>query len=131
MNARITLHDNPQSAIIKMADGNPGALTAMMEIYQNSPRIDPENAFGGLAPILHLDTLRLYGSEIYIIFNDKCNCDCRKMLILLRAAQLGFLPAEQVQEMAVDQMRSIDLTPEEWEQIDKQVCKRLPQFQKA
>jgi hypothetical protein len=51
--------------------------------------------------------------------------------MLLRAAQLGFLPPTKLQEMAADQMYKVNLTDEEFAELDAKVCKALPKFRKA
>lgn len=130
MSERITLEDNKMSAIIKMVDGNPGAMDAVMDLMNKSPEIDPQSAFGELGPLLSLDSHGIYGTDIYILYNDKCGSDARKMLMLLRSVQLGFLPESKLQEMAGDQMRKVDLTADEWASLDRKVCEELDGFEK-
>ena len=55
MKERITLEDTPKTAIIKLAEGNPGALTVMLSILEKSEAIDPD-AFLPMAHIFGLDT---------------------------------------------------------------------------
>jgi len=129
--SRIELTDNTMSALVKMAEGNPGALTTMMQILDEHDEIDPQAAMGGLGAIMILDTWEIYGTDIYILFNDKCDRDVRRMLMLMRATQLGFFSQSKLQEMAHDQMREISLTEEEFEDLDKQVCETLKDFKKA
>lgn len=129
--SRITLEDTQMDVLVKMAEGNPGALTAMMDILEKHDAIDPQAFMGGLGAIMTFDTYGIYGTEIYILWNDKCGKDVRKLLMLLRACQLGFLPSEKLKVMAEDQMLQVDLTEEEWADYDKQVCDRLEDFAKA
>lgn len=128
--SRIILSDSVAIAVGKMSDGNPGAVSAMMDILEKHDAIDPDAAFGGLGAILALDTNEIYGSDIYILYSDKCGRDVRKMLMIMRATQLGFFSHEKLKEMAHDQMRSVNLTDEEWTELDKQVCERLENFAK-
>jgi hypothetical protein len=130
MGSRITLSDTGMDVLTKMAEGNPGALTAMMEILEKHDQIDPQAMMGGLGAILILDTWDIYGSSIYVLFSDKCNRDVRKMLMLMRATQLGFFPHEKLQAMAADQARQVDLTDEEFNELDRKVCDRLDEFAK-
>ena len=129
--SRITLQDTLMDVLVKMAEGNPGAITAMMDILDKHDAIDPQAVMGGLGAIMLFDTLEIYGSSIYIIWNDKCGKDVRKLLVLQRSCQLGFMPDSKLKEMAADQMREVDLTDEEWDAYDKQVCDRLEDFAKA
>ena len=128
---RITLEDNVASSIMKMSEGNTGALTAMMEIMDKHNSIDPQASMGGLGAIMTLDTWDIYGSHIYILFNDKCDRDVRKMLMIMRATHLGNFSHVKLKQMAADEMREITLTAEEWQEQDDYVCSRLDDFAKA
>ena len=127
--SRITMNDTGRDIVIKMADGNPGAIGALMGIVEGRDQIDP-SASRGVGAIMMFDTWEIYGSAIYVLWSDKCGRDTRKLLILMRATQLGFLPVTRLQEMAADQMRQVELTETEWADLDKKVCGRLPQFVK-
>jgi len=129
--SRLELTDNTMSALMKMAEGNPGAISAMMEILEKHDSIDPQAMMGGLGAIMLLDTWEIYGTDIYILFNDKCNRDVRQLLMLMRATQLGHFSDVKLKQMAADQMREINLTDEEWTDLDDKVCSELDQFAKA
>lgn len=45
--SRLELSDTGMDVIIKMADGNPGAITAMMAIMEKHDEIDPQAVMGG------------------------------------------------------------------------------------
>jgi hypothetical protein len=127
---RIDLFDSPMDAVMKMVEGNPGAIAALMDLMNSSESIDPQSAFGPLSPLLSLDALGIYGSGIYVIWSDKCNRDTRRVLVLLRAVQLGLLNSSKVQEMADDQSFKINLTEEEFKDLDHKVCEQLEKFQR-
>lgn len=129
--ARIELTDSIMDMIIKMAEGNLGALNALMEIMAKHDEIDPQGAMGGVGSILILDTWEIYGTCIYVLFNDQCDRDVRKMLMLMRACQLGMFPESRLKAMAHDQCRTDVLSDAEWIEIDSNVCERLDQFQKV
>lgn len=128
--SRIDLMDNTISAVSKMSDGNLEAINAMMMILKEHDAIDPQAAMGGMGAILSLDTYKIYGTDIYILYSDKCGKDIRRMLMILRATQLGFFSNTKLKEMAHDQMRQVNLTEEEWKELDNQVCEQLEQFAK-
>lgn len=128
---KIELTDTTMTVVAKMSEGNPGAMVALMEVLAKHDAIDPQAAMGGLGAILFLDTLEIYGTCIYVLFNDQCGGDVRKLLMLMRSCQLGFFPQDRLKEMAHDQCRTDVLTEEEWITIDAGVCGRLEQFQKA
>ena len=128
--SRIELDDTFMDALVKMSDGNPGALVAMISLMEKTKEIDPQSVLGSMAPIMSFDTHEIYGSSIYIIFNDKCGGDVRKTLLLLRAVQLGKFSAIRLKALAADQSRSVNITDDEWEYIDKTVCETLEEFER-
>lgn len=67
MSDRITLNDSFLGAIIKIADGNIGAASALPTICTEYPKIDPQAEFAELTPLLALDTLGIYGSEVWVL----------------------------------------------------------------
>ena len=50
-NERIELTDSVSGALIKMSEGNPGALTTLIQIMKESPKIDPDDFMGALGPV--------------------------------------------------------------------------------
>ena len=128
--SRIQGFMDTKDAIITMADGNPGALTSMMSIAPRVEVIDPQALFGFMAVLFELDSYQIYGSAIYVLFNDKCNRDVRKMLLLLRAVQLGFVCVALLQELAADQMGVVNLDADTWQDIESNVCGALEFFAK-
>jgi hypothetical protein len=130
INSKIQLEDSIQDIIVKMSDGNPGAVTTLIEVIKNGEKIDPQSAFAGVGSILLLDSFGIYGSSIYILYNDKCNKNIRKFIMLLRAVQLGFIRVDRLKELAEDQTRQINLSDEEWGDIGIKVCEILEDFAK-
>lgn len=128
--SRIKLTDNMLDIITKMSDGNPGAISALMDILQKGEKIDPQGAMGGLGAIMLLDTWEIYGSDIYVLWSDKCQRDCRKLLMIMRACQMGNFSHTKLKEMAADQRRQVNLSSAEWQEQDDWVCNALTDFQK-
>ena len=90
--SKINLRDSIMNVVVKMSDGNPGAMNALMQMLQpENQEIDPDSIMGGMMKVLALDALGIYGSDIYILHNDICDRDMVKMFAVLRAHQLGFL----------------------------------------
>ena len=129
--SRIQLTDTAMDMLIKMAEGNPGAIDAMFKIMEEAPSIDPQSAMPSIMPILSLDTHGIYGSSIYVLFSDKCKKDVRKTLVLLRAVQLGIMPERKLQQLSYDQSRSVNLTEDEFNSLDSAVCEQLSEFKRA
>ncbi len=129
--SRIQLTDNALSAITKMSEGNPGAAIVMMEMVKpQSNEIDPDSFMGGLGKILSLDTLEIYGSDIYVLHNDICERNMIKMFAVLRAHQLGFLNGNLLRDACHRQDRTgkdiIDV-----EDLYTKVKERLPNFKQS
>jgi hypothetical protein len=89
--ARIGLEDTVQSALVKMCDGNPGALRVMMGMLREGKAIDPLGFAGGLGAVLSLDTQGIYGSRIWLLYKDVCGESLVRTLAVLRAVQLGII----------------------------------------
>jgi hypothetical protein len=126
--SRINLSDTFMTAMIKMSDGNPGAITALMDLSIEKPTVDPESAMGALAPLLSLDTHQIYGSAIWILYKDVCKQDARTMLMLLRAVQLGLFSEGALQRLS--QNNNGGISDEKMTELDMQVCAQLEQFQR-
>lgn len=124
---RLKLDDNFLSAMLKMVDGNPGAMTAMMEIEGKDAKIDPDAAMSGFGPLLALDSMGIYGTDIYVLWSDICGKETNKMLAVLRAVQLGYLSSDILRDACSRQDYSgrelVDV-----ESLYSQVCERLPNF---
>lgn len=87
---RIKLSDSMESAIIKMVEGNIGAMNVCMLLIKEGGNIDTQTIMGGFSFILDLDREGIYGTDIYVFWNDICNRELPKMVAVLRAVQLGF-----------------------------------------
>lgn len=93
---RIKGSDSTQDVMVKMSEGNPGALTVLMSLMTRAAKIDPDNWMPGLGEILSLDTLGIYGSKIWMLYKDVCGEDLVKMCAVMRANQLGFINADLI-----------------------------------
>lgn len=90
-NQRIQLTDTALDAIIKLAEGNPGAVNALTEMMKQAPVIDPDSFLGAMGPLFDCDSRGLYGPAIWIIYKYVCNFDVAKVLAIFRAQQLGLM----------------------------------------
>ena len=120
---RIALDDTAASAVVKLADANPGALSVCSQIVTHGGQIDPDGFMGGVGSLLALDTHAIYGHKIWMLYKDVCGQDLVKMLAVLRACQLGFLT-----EAAM--LHGIDNCGEglDCDDLLAQVQKELPNF---
>ena len=118
---KIKLSDTTKDVLVKMSEGNPGALSVLIRIL-NNPQIDPDSFMGPMGAILSLDTLELYGSNIWILYKDVCGESISKMLAVIRAQQLGFV-SEAAIHQALGSLEILGITS-----LCSQVTERLPRF---
>lgn len=119
--SRIEMHDSMQTAIVKMADGNIGAVTVLMEMLKQGGKIDPYT--DPLILILHLDDMGVYGSRIWMLYKDVCGQNLSKTLALVRARQLGFVSEVTLLHAINNHGHGIDVPD-----LCRQVKERLPDF---
>jgi hypothetical protein len=88
---RITLNDSLIESIMKLMDGNPGAMSVCTMLIKEYSTIDPQSALGPLSGVLSLDTHGIYGSNIWIFYKDICGESITDVIVVMRAIQLGHL----------------------------------------
>lgn len=103
---RLTLTDSPLDMIMKMMDGNPGAMGALTEMIQKGESIDPDAWHGGFANMLLLDSMGIYGTDIYVLWSDICGRNTAKMIAVLRAVQMGHFDTAILKDACSRQDRS-------------------------
>ena len=125
---RLKLTDSTFAVAVKMSDGNPGAIQVIMQVLSRTD-IDPDSALGGMGAILHLDSMGIYGTDIYVLFNDICNRELSKFIAVLRACQLGFESDSKLADACSRQdgsgAKMIDV-----DGLYQKVIDRLPDFDK-
>ena len=121
--SRIDLMDSVQSVVVRLAEGNPGAIHVCMEMLTNETKVDPDCAFAGLGALLSLDTHGIYGSRIWMLYKDVCRQSIVLTLAALRSVQLGHT-SEGVLLNAIDR-RGEGFDPVEAHRLVKG---RLPKF---
>lgn len=124
--SRIKLSDTGLSATMKMAESNAGAIAVLAKSLAQGGDIDPDSFMGGMANLLDLDTNRIYGTRIWMLYKDVCGQDLRVMTAILRSVQLGFLPITKLQ-YAIDNCGDGIDVPDFVAQVEK----RLPNFKKG
>lgn len=132
MTDRIDLNMNLMDAIIAIADGNPGAISAMVGLVKDVERVDPDNALGPFGPLLLLDSFRIYGSSIWLLYKDICGQDLTRMLGLLRAVQLGIATRSELSKgiEAARMGAEHRLTGDRVDELLQKVRDQLPAFAK-
>src|SRR5215217_1731101 len=93
-NPRITMSDSIMDMVLKISEGNPGALTVLMKIMKEGEAIDPQ--CHPMLTVMALDTHDIYGSRVWQLYKDVCGQNMVNMLGLLRAVQLGFMTEREL-----------------------------------
>jgi hypothetical protein len=83
-------------AVAKIAEGNIGAVVCM-DLMKHSEEIDPLSYLKVIGPVMLLDSLGIYGPNVWV-FKDVCEQNHARMLAVLRATQLGMLSSEALLE---------------------------------
>lgn len=76
---RINLSDNLMEIVTKLSEGNPGALNVLMGIVDKFKN----DTVKILKNFLIIDTMNLYGSHLYMLWNDCCDRDLDKTLKII------------------------------------------------
>jgi len=73
MREKIGLNDMGTDLIVKMAEGNPGGLTVLMEVLK-------KDQMEGMRCLLDLDDMNIRGSQIWIGYKNYCGQDLDKFI---------------------------------------------------
>jgi len=123
MDERIKKTDTSIAATIKLAEGNPGAMTVCVRIINEGAIIDPDNFLGGIGILLSLDTFKIYGIRIWMLYKDVCRENLPMTIAVLRGCQMGMLKHDVLNHAIDNRGDGIDV-----EQVYNQVKERLPAF---
>ena len=113
-NVRCALNMTCMDCMIAMSDGNPGAITVMMQIMEHAKRVDPITE--PFMAILWLDAHGIYGSQIWMLYKDVCQENIYNLLALLRHVQLGLSRAEDI------------MKPKDMDAVLAEVQEQIPTF---
>jgi hypothetical protein len=122
---RLNLNMNAGDMILKLSDGNPGAMTVLNRGFVVAAGIDPDSFFGPFTLILPLDDMGIYGHRIWMLFKDVCKQNFVLMGAVLRANQLGLITMDTLNHAIDNYGEGIDVNA-----LHTQVCERLPNFKK-
>jgi hypothetical protein len=121
--SRINLEDSMVDIVTKMSEGNPGAISVCTKFLQCAQQVDPDNMFGGVGPIMMLDTYGMYGSKIWMLYKDVCNENIAHTIGMIRATQLGIVDVRNLNYAINNRGRGIDV-----KEIMSKVNHKLPLF---
>ena len=87
---RITAEMTMEDVLITMAEGNPSALTCLLGMITSDPR--------ALIDILLFDSMGIYGTKIYMLWNDCCDRDMEKFKKTIQAFREGKFSEREIHE---------------------------------
>ena len=120
---KITGNDTGMDMIVKMSEGNPGAVNVLMQLITKTPTIDPKSCMGGLGTILMLDSCNIYGSRIWMLYKDVCNENIATIIAVIRATQLDIITKSTLNTAIDNYGKGIDVNT-----IISKVKEELPNF---
>jgi hypothetical protein len=100
---RLGAMDTTMDMFMKMADGNPGGLTVMMNMVKKE---DWKSPYGnGLVFIMHFDDWGIYGPSIWCLWKDCCDQDWVKFETAIVNRIKGHISLKDFQEHIGDGRR--------------------------
>lgn len=106
---RIELSDTPRDVLVKMAQGNPGALMVMLKFIESDPRM-------GLLDLLRMDDMGMRGPAVWIGYKDHCGEDFEKFRECVRTRDLAMLAKIRSQGYAASRYHR--MSPETARQLE-------------
>jgi hypothetical protein len=113
-----------REAIMSSSDGVPGAIEALIAVFQHAEQIDPDDALGPWGVLSALNQLDCYGAAIDVLHTAVCSENIVNFIGVLRAVQLGLLADSELRR-AIENAGGLDV-----DDVLRRVRERLPHFQK-
>lgn len=83
---RIRAGMTPEGILSVMSGGNPGAINVMLKLLETASKAQMDMGFSGIMLLFHLDTMQIYGSNIWILYKDICEENISTMIDIIQAA---------------------------------------------
>ena len=99
--------------LIRVGKGNPGAISVLTEMMRRAPEI-----------VLHLETLNIVGSRIWMLYKDVCKEDIAKTILLVYANKIGIISKESLDKAIDNYGEGLDVE-ETVKQVEKELVKEL------
>lgn len=115
--------DMPISTIIAiMSEGFPGVDIVLYTVYERNAVVDPQTLYKSLDAITFLDEKGIYGRDVWDLYQCACEENVAKLIMTLRAVQLGIIPMFHVKKAIRRDMRL------DFDNMEFEVCSRLSEF---
>lgn len=90
--------EEAKTLIAEMSQGNPGAMTALVELLKDGWMMEPYVRNDAMDKIKLLKEKNILGVDIYLLYNDLCDRNIYKTTGLVKALQLGLLKETELKE---------------------------------
>ena len=128
---RITLQDTTMDIFLKLAEGNPGAINVMIQLMDETPKIDSDHILGGMGHILSLDEMEIYGPNIWVLYKDVCGESILNFISLLRGRQLGLISEQDIHNHMNQNQFGRGKIYEDMESLVLLIQEKLPNYNKV
>ena len=81
MRKKITLNMTVHDIVMLMAEGNPGAITVMLQLLGDAEE--------GFHLLLHLDDMNIRGPQIWVGYKDHCKEDIEVFKLSIKNRDMG------------------------------------------
>jgi hypothetical protein len=99
---RLRPTDDVRDALVKMVDGNPGAVNVCIDLLKYEQDKYPElGIMAGMPLILALDMYGIYGSRIWMLYKDFCGESIPNTIATLIARSHELISQEEL-DMAIN-----------------------------
>ncbi len=96
---RISLYDSIEHIIIAMSQGNPGAMNVLLQMFApDTPGVNFFPFSERVLCVMFLDEIGIYGTDIYVLYNDICDRDILKAFAVIKATQEGDFPSATLKD---------------------------------
>lgn len=95
--SKLQLQDSLHDVLIKMSEGNPGALSCIMGLKDQMKETDWVQA------LLAFDMVECYGSHLYMVWNDACDRDYDKFKKVITAIKKQRITKETI----IDRVKNV------------------------
>lgn len=112
-----------QDDILLLSEGNPGAITAMLEMISEYQNIDPQAIFGSYHVIMFLKDYNFKGTNIWNLWKNVCDQKHVNFAAVMRGHQMGFITRQTIDNLAKGDTLQIDFP-----KLIEQIKERLPTF---
>lgn len=99
----LKLSDTVTDAIVKMAQGNPGAITVLMQILSSGPH--------GFLLLLDLDDMKIRGSSIWVGYKDFAREDLDAFMFSIESRDPEMLRVIEAERRLVASYKAKDRDP--------------------